>query len=393
MVAPLIPIVSGAAGGNLVRTLLSRLPAISQFLARLRQRHQTTTTSTTNPPVTTGSDGNVVVTTSPVNTGGYIPIAPVGFPSYPIFTLPQLQPIGTTPVQPVPQTAGQPSQGDLVMEMIANLPVEVPQISDLLLSPSGDLIFSCQPAHLVYMYDMGTNSLVRLAGTGQPTSPGGLQTAKLPALSFALSPIGLTIGSDGLLYIADASSKRLLRMDMSAATVEPFAASSLFRAPAGLDTTQNAVVMCDVLAKKAFIVRSANDIQEYVSANDINQISIPFIIGRRLVSGSNIQGILHVPSGRWVGTHGTSADSGSFADVKFRYPANVMSILNGQACLVADSGNGRVVMLDFTNSTYQTLAKSLRQPTALAPASGGFYVADSDIARTEGANIYFVSQA
>ena len=88
----------------------------------------------------------------------------------------------------------------------------------------GDMWLALREGNAVYRIDMKMGVIFHVAGTGQRGATRKLGPAKTAAFS---GPKGISIGSDGLVYLADTETHTILAMNPERETVEPFAGAGI----------------------------------------------------------------------------------------------------------------------------------------------------------------------
>jgi streptogramin lyase len=86
----------------------------------------------------------------------------------------------------------------------------------------GDMWLALREGNAVYRIDMKTGVIFHVAGTGQRGATRKLEPAKTAAFS---GPKGISIGPNGVVYLAETETHSILAMNTEGNTVEPFAGS------------------------------------------------------------------------------------------------------------------------------------------------------------------------
>src|SRR5262249_46760603 len=86
----------------------------------------------------------------------------------------------------------------------------------LALAPNGDLYLALREGNAIYRIDRASQTLHRVAGTGEPGYTGDGQSALAATLG---GPKGLAYASDDALYVADTENHVVRRIDLRSAVI------------------------------------------------------------------------------------------------------------------------------------------------------------------------------
>jgi streptogramin lyase len=103
---------------------------------------------------------------------------------------------------------------------ITTTPLHGPRAIDF--DNQGDMWLALREGNAVYRIDMKTGVIFHVAGTGESGATRKLEPAKKAAFS---GPKGISIGPDGIVYLADTETHTILAINRQRETVEPFAGS------------------------------------------------------------------------------------------------------------------------------------------------------------------------
>lgn len=105
---------------------------------------------------------------------------------------------------------------------IGRTPLHGPRAIDF--DAKGDMWIALREGNAVYRVDMKTGTIFHVAGTGERGSTPKVEFAKRAKFS---GPKGITIGPDGIIYLADTETHTILAVNPQRETVQPFAGSGI----------------------------------------------------------------------------------------------------------------------------------------------------------------------